>query len=56
MAFSGRFADRFVDQVQVVAYLHEWGPATRRGGKAGQLRGATGAAVAESPFPAWQRS
>ena len=33
----GRFADRFVDQVQVVAYLHEWGPATRRGGKAGQF-------------------
>ena len=52
MAFSGRFADRFVDQVQVVAYLHEWGPATRRGGKAGQfLHWATGAAVAESPFP-----
>ena len=31
MAFSGRFADRFVDQVRVVAYL-QWGPATRRGG------------------------
>ena len=30
MVFSNRFAERFVDQVQVVAYLHEWEPSTRR--------------------------
>ena len=26
MTFSGLFQDRFIDQVQVVAYLHEWKP------------------------------
>ena len=26
MTFSGLFRDRFIDQVQVVAYLHEWTP------------------------------
>ena len=26
MKFSGLFEERFVDQVQVVAYLHEWDP------------------------------
>ena len=30
MVFSGRFTERFVDQVQVVAYLHEWHPSTRQ--------------------------
>lgn len=24
MVFSGLFQDRFIDQVQIVAYLHEW--------------------------------
>jgi len=33
MAFSGLFADRFVDQVQLVAYFHEWeDPDGARGG------------------------
>lgn len=33
MAFSGLFRDRFVDQVQIVAYYHEWfDPAGARGG------------------------
>ncbi len=31
MKFSGLFEDRFVDQVQVVAYLHQW--TDERGGK-----------------------
>ena len=35
MVFSGRFADRFVNQVQVVAYLHRWAPESRVRGKAG---------------------
>jgi len=26
MKFSGLFEDRFVHQVQVVAYLHSWAP------------------------------
>ena len=26
MTFSGLFQERFIDQVQVVAYLHEWQP------------------------------
>jgi hypothetical protein len=29
MVFSGRFKERFVDQVQVVAYLHDWDPSSR---------------------------
>lgn len=29
MVFSGRFRDSFIDQVQVVAYLHDWDPKTR---------------------------
>ncbi|KAL1507992.1 hypothetical protein AB1Y20_007594 [Prymnesium parvum] len=33
MVFSGRFESRFVDQVQVVAYLHEW----ERPGKGGDF-------------------
>ena len=33
MEFSGLFADRFVDQVQLVAYFHEWeDPRGERGG------------------------
>ena len=35
MTFSNRFSDEFVDQVQVVAYLHEWETASRR--KAGEF-------------------
>ena len=35
MVFSGRFTERFVDQVQVVAYLHAWEPSSRRRGKGG---------------------
>ena len=35
MVFSGRFQSDFVDQVQVVAYLHEWETSSRR--KAGEF-------------------
>lgn len=35
MAFSGRFVERFVDQVQVVGYVHEWEVASRE--KAGEF-------------------
>ena len=39
MQFSGLFKDRFVPQVQVVAYLHEWAPAEKEthGGGAGKF-------------------
>lgn len=43
MVFSGRFRERFVDQVQVVAYLHEWHPSTRR-----KQRSAAAATATES--------
>ena len=32
MVFSGKFDDKFIDQVQVVAYLHEWEPSAERAG------------------------
>lgn len=32
MVFSGLFQDRFIDQVQVVAYLHKWAPEETTGG------------------------
>lgn len=31
MVLSGKFDDKFIDQVQVVAYLHEWEDAARQG-------------------------
>ena len=37
MVFSGLFTDRFVDQVQVVGYLHEWQPESKPDGSAGQF-------------------
>ncbi|CAK0844070.1 unnamed protein product [Prorocentrum cordatum] len=33
MKFSGAFEDVFVDQVQVVAYLHDWQPNSSTGGE-----------------------
>lgn len=33
MQFSNLFRDRFVDQIQVVGYFHEWQPTAERGGK-----------------------
>eukprot|EP00937_MAST-01D_sp_MAST-1D-sp2_P006842 g6842.t1 len=38
MKFSGRFEDRFVDQVQVVGYLHEWTPEAKAGAGDGRVR------------------
>ena len=32
MVFSGKFEERFVDQVQVVGYLHQWEATEARGG------------------------
>lgn len=51
MVFSGRFTDRFVDQVQVVAYLHQWHPDSREG--AGDfVHWANGSVpIAETPWP-----
>ena len=58
MVFSNRFAERFVDQVQVVAYLHEWEPSTRRrsatGGGAGEFvhwAAGNGPPSVETPHP-----
>ena len=31
MVFSGKFEDRFIDQLQVVAYLHQWDDPEREG-------------------------
>ena len=31
MVFSGKFEDRFIDQLQVVAYLHQWDDPAREG-------------------------
>ena len=33
MVFSGLFQDRFVDQVQIVGYLHQWQPSPERQGE-----------------------
>lgn len=53
MVFSGRFAERFVDQVQVVAYLHEWAPSSRMNGGDGKfVHWANGSAPSiRSPLP-----
>ena len=49
MAGSGLFSDRFVDQVQVVAYFHDWeAAATARGGEF--IHYATGAPRAIAPL------
>jgi hypothetical protein len=32
MGFSGLFRDKFIDQVQVVGYLHDWQPTAEHGG------------------------
>ena len=37
MAFSGLFADRLVDQVQLVAYFHEWQEAPGQGARGGSF-------------------
>lgn len=50
MVFSGLFRDRFVDQVQVVAYLHEWA-APDRGGSFVYWNDNTGAAHRVAPNP-----
>ena len=52
MAFSGLFADRFVDQVQLVAYFHEWHDAGgARGGAFAHWSSAGGAAALLAPAP-----
>lgn len=33
MQFSGLFKDRFIDQIQVVGYFHQWEPTIERGGQ-----------------------
>ena len=50
MAFSGLFADRFIDQVQLVAYFHEWkDSAGARGGNF--VHWADGSEATLSPEP-----
>jgi len=39
MKFSGLFEDRFVDQIQIVAYYHEWGEEKEGGDEKGGERG-----------------
>jgi hypothetical protein len=52
MAFSGLFADRLVDQVQLVAYYHEWEDATgARGGSFVHWGARNGSAAALPPHP-----
>ena len=52
MAFSGLFADRFVDQVQVVAYFHEWEDAGgARGGAFAHWSARDGSAALLAPAP-----
>jgi hypothetical protein len=52
MAFSGLFADRFVDQVQLVAYYHDWEDAAgARGGNFVHYSAADGSAAALAPRP-----
>lgn len=53
MVFSGRFEDRFVNQVQVVAYLHRWHPASRRGGRAGGFVHWAGGSDSEWEIPSY---
>ncbi len=52
MQFSNLFSDRFVHQVQVVGYLHDWAPDPRK--RAGEFvfwDGSSRAGVKEQPLP-----
>eukprot|EP00040_Diaphanoeca_grandis_P025327 m.140115 g.140115 ORF g.140115 m.140115 type:complete len:470 (-) comp30103_c0_seq1:346-1755(-) len=55
MVTSGLFSDRFVDQVQVVGYLHEWEPSSKTaGGDVGEFvvwNGVSNEPVKVSPVP-----
>ena len=51
MKFSGLFEKRFVDQVQVVAYLHEWLPSPERSGGFVYWDGSTEKGIEEDPWP-----
>uniref|UniRef100_A0A0G4FBX8 Uncharacterized protein n=1 Tax=Chromera velia CCMP2878 TaxID=1169474 RepID=A0A0G4FBX8_9ALVE len=49
MAFSGLFKEDFVDQVQVVAYLHSWEASAERAGQFVYWVDATGTPLRETP-------
>ena len=51
MQFSNLFADRFVHQVQVVGYLHEWQPSSDRAGEFVFWDGSTRLGIKEDPLP-----
>ena len=53
MAFSGLFADRFIDQVQLVAYYHEWNDDAggARGGAFAHWSARDGSAALLAPAP-----
>jgi hypothetical protein len=52
MAFSGLFADRFIDQVQLVAYFHEWQDASgARGGTFAHWAARDGSVAVLAPEP-----
>jgi hypothetical protein len=51
MQFSNLFAERFVDQVQVVAYLHQWTPTAEKRGEFVFWNGGNSSGVQESPAP-----